>query len=75
MSRLPGITPEPVHTNILYFRVDHPRYTAPALQEALNARGVGVLALGPGRIRAVTHYGISAGDIEETLDILQNLLA
>ena len=75
MSRLPGITPEPVHTNILYFRVDHPRYTAPALQDTLNARGVGVLALGPGRIRAVTHYGISAGDIEETLDILQNLLA
>jgi threonine aldolase len=75
MSRLPGITPAPVHTNIIYFRVDHPRYTAPALQDALNTRGVGVLALGPGRIRAVTHYGISAGDIEETLDILQNLLA
>jgi len=75
LAQLPGVTSEPVHTDILYFRVHHPRYTAQALQDALFARGVGVLALGPGRIRAVTHYGIETADIEETLDILQNLLA
>jgi threonine aldolase len=74
MADLPGVTPEPVYTNILYFGVDHPRYDATALQDALAERGVGVLALGPGRIRAVTHYGIEQSDIEETLDILQALL-
>ncbi len=74
LALLPGIQPEPVHTNIVYFQVHHPRYTAQTLQDALLQRGVGVLALGPSRIRAVTHYGIEAGDIEETLDILAALL-
>ena len=74
LARLPGLQPEPVHTNIVYFRVQHPRYTAAELQDALLARGVGVLALGPNRIRAVTHYGIAAGDIEETLDILAQIV-
>jgi len=74
LARLPGLQPEPVYTNIVYFRVQHPRYTAAELQDALLARGVGVLALGPNRIRAVTHYGIAAGDIEETLDILAQIV-
>ncbi len=74
LASLPGIEPEPVHTNILYFRVRHPFYTAQTLQEALQKQGVGVLALGADRIRAVTHYGITAADIEDTLAILQGLL-
>ncbi len=74
LSRIPGVQPEPVHTNIVYFHVDHPRFDAQTLQEALLAEGVGMLALGPGRIRAVTHYGIEAEDIEETLDIFASLL-
>ncbi len=75
LSHLPGVNPEPVHTNIVYFGVDHPRYDAASLQDALAQQGVGMLALSPGRIRAVTHYGIQAGDIEEALDILQALLS
>ncbi len=74
LALLPGVTPEPVHTNIVYFQVHHPRYTAEDLQNALAAHGVGVLALGPARIRAVTHYGIETGDIEETLTILGDIL-
>jgi len=74
LARLPDVTPEPVYTDIVYFGVEHPRFNAQQLQEALSARGVGVLALGPKRIRAVTHYGIDADDINETLDILQEML-
>ncbi len=74
LARLPGLAPEPTHTNIVYFKVDHPRYTALDLQNALAARGVGVLALGAGRIRAVTHYGIETKDIEEALEVLGDLL-
>ncbi|RUA16512.1 MAG: low-specificity L-threonine aldolase [Clostridia bacterium] len=74
LAALPGITPEPVYTDIVYFNVDHPEYDARGLQEALLAHGVGVLALGPGRIRAVTHYGIELDDIDEALDILNALL-
>ncbi len=75
LASLPGIEPEPMHTNILYFRVRHPRYTAPSLQEALHEQGVGVLAVAADRVRAVTHYGITAADIEEALAILQRLLS
>jgi len=75
LAQLPGVTPEPTYTNIVYFNVDHPHYTAPALQEALASHGVGVLALDHGRIRAVTHYGIDADDIKETLSVLLQLLA
>jgi len=75
LAQMPGITPEPVYTNILYFQVEHPRYTAQELQDALAAQGVGMLVLGPGRIRAVTHYGITADDIDETLEIMQMLLS
>ena len=74
LDRLPGVSPEPVHTNIVYFNVDHPRYDAAMLQGALLERGVGVLALGPSRIRAVTHYGIESSDIEEALDVMGDLL-
>jgi len=74
LDRLPGVSPEPVHTNIVYFNVDHPRYDAAMLQDALLERGVGVLALGPSRIRAVTHYGIESSDIEEALDVMGDLL-
>ena len=75
LAQLPGVTPEPVYTDIVYFGIEHPRYDAQTLQEALMARGVGVLALGPERIRAVTHYGIESADIEETLDIMREILA
>jgi threonine aldolase len=74
LAQLPGLIPEPVYTNILYFKIDHPYYTAAALQDALLARGVGVLALGPSRIRAVTHHGISAADIDQTVALCRELL-
>jgi threonine aldolase len=46
-----------------------------AFERALAARGLLVGGIGYGRIRAVTHYGIDAGDIEEALEIVRTVLA
>jgi len=46
-----------------------------ALVQALAARGVLVGEMGRGAIRAVTHYGIDASDIEEALEAARGALA
>jgi hypothetical protein len=33
-----------------------------------------MLCTGPGRIRAVTHYGITSDDIDQTLKIMADVL-
>lgn len=61
-----------VYTNIVYFDVVDGR-PAEAVVEEAKQRGVLVLAVGPQRIRAVTHYGIEASDIEEALDVFDRI--
>jgi threonine aldolase len=63
-----------VQTNIVYFDVTSERFTAEAVVAGLAAGGVQMLALGPGRIRAVTHYGIDAGDIDRTLTVMAEIV-
>ena len=77
LSELPGITVDPadVETNICFFGVDHPRFTAPELADALTERGVLTIALNPGDIRAVTHLDVTAEEIEQALGIIRELLA
>jgi len=69
IAEVDGLTvdAERVQTNIVYFDVTSQRFVAQHLVAGLEARGVRMLSLGPGRIRAVTHYGITAEDIEQTL--------
>lgn len=59
-----------VHTNIVYLGVSAGDVTAEGLTRKLNDAGVRVLAIGPARIRAVTHYGIKADDIDYALRLL-----
>ncbi len=68
IADLPGIEIDPatVQTNLVYFAVSG-RISAPQLVTALSERGILVLALDPTHIRAVTHYGIDAADIEKTI--------
>lgn len=49
--------------------------SATALVQALAAHGVLVGEVGRGALRAVTHYGIDASDIEETLEVTRAALA
>ncbi|MCX5645079.1 MAG: low-specificity L-threonine aldolase [Phycisphaerae bacterium] len=63
-----------VQTNIVYFDVMTKGLDAENLVRQLGARGVKVLSTGPARLRAVTHYGISADDIDQTLSTLADVM-
>jgi threonine aldolase len=64
-----------VQSDIVIFRLHDERWTPQRFASALAERGVLVGAMGSGRIRAVTHYGIDTGDIEEALEIIRTTLA
>jgi threonine aldolase len=72
LSALPGIEidPKEVETNIVIFGVAD----APALAERL-AEEVDVMAIGPGRIRAVTHLDVDRAQIERAVEAIGSALS
>jgi threonine aldolase len=79
LANLPGIAIEPqtVESNILFFGVRAPdgrlADTGPFV-EAVAEQGVLLSGGDDGRIRAVTHYGITAEDIDAALGIVERAL-
>lgn len=63
-----------VDTNIVFFRVIDKRYTCESFIEKARERGVNIAELGHGRIRAVTHSGITTQDINRTLTIIKQIM-
>ena len=61
-----------MRTNFVLFRVERDRA---AFLAALEARGVVMVEYPHGQVRAVTHYGMTAGDIETTIDATRAALA
>lgn len=76
LSAIPGISCDPgtVETNIVFFRVTDPRFTWESFVQKLGQQHVYVDELGHGRIRAVTHAGVSSRQIEQALHIIQDTL-
>lgn len=76
IANISGLSIEPasVQTNIIYFELDNDQMTAEELVTKLKGKGVKLLALGEGRLRAVTHYGISAKDIDLTVKALSEVM-
>jgi len=68
-----SVDPSRVQTNIVYFDVVREMPYAEELAKKLASRGLRVLSVGPSRLRAVTHYGISAQDIDQALSILADV--
>jgi threonine aldolase len=64
-----------VQSDIVIFELRDERWTPERLTGALAKRGLLIGGSGYGRIRAVTHYGIDAGDVEEALEIVRATLA
>jgi len=64
-----AIDPDRVQTNIVYFEVAREGLSAEQLLAGLADRGVKILQVGPNRLRAVTHYGLTSDDIEQALDV------
>jgi threonine aldolase len=69
-----AIDPASVETNIVFFDVTHEHLTGHMLVERLNKQGIKMLALGPNCVRAVTHWGIAAPDIDATLVALSEAM-
>jgi threonine aldolase len=64
-----------VQSDIVIFRLREGQGTPEALARALGERGVLIGGIGRNHLRAVTHYGIDASDIEEALEITRATLA
>ena len=70
------IDPETVETNIVFFKVRESfPLTAAELVARLRAEGVLANALGPDRIRMVTHYEISSGDVDEAAGMIRRVVS
>ena len=76
IARIEGLSVDPAktQTNIVYFDLASERSTAQKLVMELGKKGIKLLPVGPRRLRAVTHYGISAEDIDLTLATLRELM-
>jgi threonine aldolase len=69
----PGpLDPGRVRTNFVLFKVERDRA---AFLAALRARGVEMVEYPHGQVRAVTHYGVTAADIDTTIAATQAALA
>ena len=65
------LDPDRVVTNFVLFRVDRDRS---AFLAALEARGVAMVAFPHGQVRAVTHHGVTADDIERVIGAVAEAL-
>ena len=72
LAGLPGVGLDPatVETNIVIFSVPD----APAFCAALEREGVGMLPVGPDRVRAVTHLDVDDDGIERALQVARAAL-
>jgi len=78
IAAAPGVELDPatVETNIVFFSLaERAALTAPQLVAGLRERGVFSNALGPARIRMVTHYEISMEDAEHAGAQVADLLS
>lgn len=73
ITSIPGlsINVESIRTDIVYFEVTGGRITPERLVGDLEKKGVRILSVGPTRLRAVTHYGITADDIDTALKTIR----
>jgi threonine aldolase len=67
--------PRGPETNLVFMQIDPShRIDAPALQEALKAKGVWALATGPRRFRMVTHMDVTASQCEAAAEAVAAVL-
>jgi threonine aldolase len=65
------LDPSNVATNFVLFRADRDRS---AFLDALEKRGVAMVPYAHGQVRAVTHYGITAADVDRVIDAVAAVL-
>jgi threonine aldolase len=75
VAKLPGVTLDlaTVQTNIVVFQLPSAA-AAERLQAAVGEAGLRVSNFGGGRLRMVTHYGITADDCRQALAVIERSL-
>ena len=63
-----------VQTNIVMFGFASPAVDLARVREGLATRGVRINAMDAARFRAVTHYGVTSDDIDETLAAVRDII-
>jgi len=74
LSELPGISVEPVETNLVFFDVSATKFDAAGFNQALEPHGLRVAVAGKSRLRAVTHLDTPRALIEEAAEIVRSVL-
>jgi threonine aldolase len=76
IAQIPGLDVDldTVQSDIVIFMVITEQITAAGLVAALRERGIKMSAISATQIRAVTHYGIEAADIEATLQTMADVM-
>ncbi len=77
VAQTPGVTLDvsAVETNLVFFEIDPTWGTAAQFVRELGSQGVRMLALGPQRVRAVTHLDVTADDIRVAAKEVARVLA
>jgi threonine aldolase len=78
LAEIPGISidPDQIPTNIIFFEVNREDMTPAEFVQRIDAEGIRILPVptGPNPLRAVTHYHITSEDIDQTLDVISNVM-
>lgn len=77
LTGIPEISLETKHpeTNIVFWRLSDPKLNSQRFILELERHGIRVMELGKGKIRAVTHYGITTEDIHLAVEAILLALA
>jgi threonine aldolase len=62
-----NIETEKIKTNIIYFKLDHPKINSESLLDIMSKKNIRFFELGPNWFRLVTHSGISKENIDYVL--------
>ncbi|MFQ5678867.1 MAG: threonine aldolase family protein [Gemmatimonadota bacterium] len=74
-NAIDGLAADPPETNIVLLRIEREALPAGRVERDLEARGVRLLAVGPRKLRAVTHLDVTDAGIDRALDEVERLLA
>ncbi|MFP6736181.1 MAG: GntG family PLP-dependent aldolase [Rhodospirillales bacterium] len=75
-AKIPGIEIDvaSVETNILFLDVTGTGIPAPEISDRLAAKGIRMGAMGPDKIRAVTHLDVDRAGVEDAAEALRDVL-
>ena len=74
LGQIPGLAPEPVHTNLVYIDTAGTGRTAAELAAEARERGVLISVMGRHRLRACTHLDVDAAGVQEAIDVMRGVV-